>query len=496
MNAVMSVIKTGVTTGGLFILYRFLLDTIGVKQLGIWSLVLATTSVTQIASFGLSGSVVKFVAKYIARGEKENASKVVQTATISVAVFVGFILLIGYPFFRILLRFLVPSKFLPLTLSILPYAILSLWLMVITGILQSGIDGCHRIDLESVLGMIGVILHLVFCFLLVPMYGLKGVAYARVLDNFLILFASWFLLRRYLPLPLFLPYKWNKSFFKEIIGYGLNFQLISFTSMFYDPVTKALLSKFGGLSMVGYYGMANKIIQHLRAFLPSATYSLVPTVAELKEKTPQKIKFIYLSSYRLLFYIALPLYSWVILCAPFISKLWIGYYQPTFVFFTILLAIGWFMNILNVPAYFVYLGIGELRWNVISHISTAVLNTGLGFVLGKLYGGFGVVTGWILSLILGSSIVYLSYHIKYKIPFIELLPYKSRMIGLVCILSILFEFLIITHCKINYFINAILLNIVNPVVFSVIVLIFLWFHPMRRRVLVWIKILVKQRGEV
>lgn len=489
----MAVIRTGVSTIGFFILYRFLLDTIGVKQLGIWSLVLATTSVTQIASFGLSGSVVKFVAKYIAREEKENASKVVQTATISVAVFVGFILLIGYPFFRILLRFLVPSKFLPLTLSILPYAILSLWLMVITGILQSGIDGCHRIDLESVLGMIGIILHLVFCFLLVPMYGLKGVAYARVMDNFLILFASWFLLRRYLPLPLFLPYKWNKSLFKEIIGYGLNFQLISFTSMFYDPVTKALLSKFGGLSMVGYYGMANKIIQQLRALLPSATYALVPTVAELKEKTPHKIKFIYLSSYRLLFYIALPLYSWVILCAPFISKLWIGYYQPTFVFFTILLAIGWFMNILNIPAYFVYLGIGELRWNIMSHLSIALLNAGLGFILGRFYGGFGVVTGWILSLILGSSIVYLSYHIRYKIPFNELFPYKSRIVGLVCLLSILFEFLIFTFSQISYSTNTILLNFVNSIFFSVIIFIFLWFHPMRKQVLSWIRVLVKQK---
>jgi len=61
INAIMSVVQIVVIGIVLFILYRFLLNTIGVEQLGIWSLVLATTSVTQIASFGLSGSVVKFV---------------------------------------------------------------------------------------------------------------------------------------------------------------------------------------------------------------------------------------------------------------------------------------------------------------------------------------------------------------------------------------------------------------------------------------------------
>ena len=76
LNAIMSFIQIMVISGVLFILYKFLLNTIGVEQLGIWSLVLATTAVTQIANLGLSGSVVKYVAKYIARKENhKTASK-------------------------------------------------------------------------------------------------------------------------------------------------------------------------------------------------------------------------------------------------------------------------------------------------------------------------------------------------------------------------------------------------------------------------------------
>ncbi len=79
INAFMSIVQIIIISAVLFILYKFLLNTIGVEQLGIWSLVLATTSVSQIASFGLSGSVVKFVAKYIAKEDEKSVSEVIQT---------------------------------------------------------------------------------------------------------------------------------------------------------------------------------------------------------------------------------------------------------------------------------------------------------------------------------------------------------------------------------------------------------------------------------
>ena len=98
INATMSIVQIILVSGVFFFLYRFLLKTIGVEQLGIWSLVLATTSITQVVNFGLSGSVVKFVAKYAARGEDRNISAVIQTAAISLGLITGFLLLAGFPF--------------------------------------------------------------------------------------------------------------------------------------------------------------------------------------------------------------------------------------------------------------------------------------------------------------------------------------------------------------------------------------------------------------
>ena len=484
INAIMSVTQIVVISGVLFVLYRFLLATIGVEQLGIWSLVLATTSVTQIANLGLSGSVVKFVAKYIARGEDENISRVIQTAALSVAAFVGFVLLIAYPVAKWVLWLVIADESLPIALSVLPYALLALWLMIVTSIFQAGLDGYQRIDIRSLLLMGGAAFHLLLCFILAPTYGLIGVAYARVIQNITVLFSSWLLLKGYLPLLPIFPYKWDKGIFKEIVRYGINFQIISITAMFYDPITKALLSKFGGLSMVGYYEMASRMVQQFRALIVSANQVLVPVIADLKEKTPEKIRPAYLLSYQVLFYLALPLYSLIIICIPIISELWIGYYENIFVIFGTLLAIGWFLNTLNVPAYFVNLGIGELRWNLISHIAIALLNTGLGFLLGAFFEGIGVVVAWVVSLALGSSIIYISYHIRHGIPLIELVPKSSRIIIVACLIGMLSTFII--QYKLNHIFNTIALNSIITFSFSIIVLIPFWLHPMRKRLMKWI----------
>jgi O-antigen/teichoic acid export membrane protein len=398
---------------------------------------------------------------------------------------VGIILIIGYPVAKFLLGLVISREFLPSAHAILPHTFLAFWFLMITSIFQAGLDGYQRIDLRSLLLMGGAAVHLLLCFILAPRYGLIGVAYARVIQNIMIFLSSWFLLKRFLVLIPIFYYRWDKGIFKEMIGYSISFQTISVTTMFYDPITKGLLSKFGGISMVGFYEMASRMIQQFRSLIVSANQVLVPAVADLKEKTPEKIKSVYLDSYQLLFYLALPLYTFIIVSTPIISELWIGRYETVFVTFTTWLAIGWFFNTLNAPAYFINLGIGDLRCNVISHIAVGILNAGLGIILGMFYNGSGVVIAWVLSLALGSSIVYISYHLSHKIPLIQLLPKESNMIIITSIICILIARIVLN--MFGYNLNPISYNnIIITTVLSMILFITLWFHPMRKRLKDWI----------
>lgn len=485
INAFMSIVQIILVSGVLFFLYRFLLRTIGVEQLGIWSLVLATTSVTQVANLGLSGSVVKFVAKYVARGEDKNVSGVIQTAAISLAIIVGIVLLLGYPFIKWILALVVPEGSIVSAIKILPYALLSLWLTMITSVFQSGLDGFQRIYIRNILTMSGSIFYAVLCYILAPKNGLIGLAYAQIINNSIMLMASWILIKRFLPVLPVIPYQWNRALFKEIISYGINFQVVSITTMFYDPTTKALLSKFGGLQMVGYYEMANKMVQQFRALIISANQVLVPSIADLQEKNPERIRSVYLTNYELIFYLALPLYTLIIIGTPLISELWLGHYEKIFIIFGLMLSIGNFLNTLAGPSYFANLGTGNLRWNVIGHITIAILNAGLGVILGSLFNGYGVAIAWVTALALGSAVIYVAYHLNNKIPLEELFPKNSR--AMTAFYAIILLIYLMIQPKVNQNQDAITFNILLSTVSLFIILIPLYLHPMRKRLMGWVR---------
>jgi O-antigen/teichoic acid export membrane protein len=298
------------------------------------------------------------------------------------------------------------------------------------------------------------------------------------------LVGSWVILKRCLPLLPDIPHRWNRRTFGEMLGYGFNFQVATICQMLYDPVTKSLLSKFGGLEMTGLYEMASRMIMQLRSLPVAANQVLVPAIADLMEKSPEVIGRVYKDSYRLLFYVTLPIFSAAIAFAPLISQLWIGYYEPIFVLFVTVLAVGWFLNTLSSPVYFANLGTGELHWNTIGYLIMAVLNIASGWVLGSLFGGIGVVVAWVCSLVIGSLVIPVSYHYRHQIPMFELMPRENGGIGVGSAAGLSISLLLYYH-MVDQLPPLVLATIVGSV-FSAIMIIPVWLHPMRKRSLGWI----------
>lgn len=479
INAITSIGHVVVIGGLFFLLYRYLLATLGVEHFGVWVIVMAATSVTRISDLGLSTSVVKFVARYVARGDRDTAAAVVQTAVLSVAGSTAVVLAIGFPLAQLLLRAAAPEGALGVAEAILPFAVLSLWITLLTGILLGGLDGCQRIDLRNIVLVGSQALHLVAAVLLVPRFALMGLAYAQVLQAVITLGVTWPLLRRQLPRLSLSGSRWRRDLFREMIGYGLNVGVGSVANLLYDPTTKILLAKFGGLAMTGYYELASRLISQCRALIVSTNQVLIPVFADLHETSPGRIRALYRDSYRLLLYVGLPFFTAVIAVLPIVSEIWIGRYEAAFVVFATLLAVGWFLNTLNIPAYLANLGTGDLRSNTTANVLIAVLNAALGFSLGSAFGGTGVVVGWALALASGGGIVAVSYHRRNQIPLRELVPGESGVLAAagvagaaICVLMYSTVLAAGGAWVATAFILAIcvLINIVP-----------IWIHPMRKQ---------------
>lgn len=483
VNAMTSFGQVLVVGASLFFLYRYLLQTIGVEQLGIWSVVLAMSSTASIIRKGISGSAVKYVAQYLARGEEETVVKVVQTTAISIAVFAGAALFLTYPVIKWILGLVLPADRLGLAIAVLPYALLSFWLLLVGSSYYAALDGYQRTDLRSWTLMISSVLLLMLAYVLVPSHGLMGLACAQVAQSAFVLVFSWMLLKvRLRALPV-VPYRWDRGLFKEMVGYAFNLQVINILQTLTEPLTKALLTKFGGVAMTGYYEMASRMVVQFRSLIVSANQVMVPTIADLHEKGLDILQDVYRKSYRLILYVSLPFFSIIAILTPSISYIWIGHYESSFVIFAYILISGWFINTMISPSYFSNLGVGEVKWNTMGHIVIAILNVVLCFGLGSLFSGTGVVVGWVVALDIGSLLITYLYHKRYVISFSELFPKDYVLLAIASVLGLVASF------SAHYF----LLNKVNILIntggmvciYVCFVVGPLWFHPMRKILSDW-----------
>lgn len=478
VNALMSSVQVVVTAVTYLFLYRYLLESIGDQLAGVWALVLSWTTVMSAADLGLSGGSVKFVSKYRARSDARRVVQVVETSVLTAAAILLAVLPAVYPLMAHLLPLVVePVVHVGDALAVLPYAFVSFWLTSVGGIVQSCIDGTQRVYVRNFLVMASSLLYLGLALFFVPRAGLIGLAQAQVLQAAVVVAGAWLSLRFLIPgLPV-IPFRWSRPVFKEMLGYSVNFQAVSIARMLFQPVTKSLISKFGGLGAVFYFEMAHKLVFQLRALVVMAHQSLVPTIAHWHETSKERVQALYRSSFRILVFLVaagLPLFVGL---TPVISKLWIGAYNATFVAFAVLLSVSWFLNILVNPAYFGYMGIGRMRWNVGAHVVIAVINVGLGIFLGMRYGGMGVVVAYSVAVLVGSTVPLIAYHIEYDIRWQDLVDRHSAFLvtaGLAGMAMIL-----LIQNAIGGRISPWLIVVILPLAYALVVGLPAWNHPVR-----------------
>jgi O-antigen/teichoic acid export membrane protein len=482
-NAATTMIQVIGSAGMLFILYRFLIRTIGIEKLGIWSLVLATTSVVTLANQGFSTSIVKFVAKYAALDRAERVRSLIETAILTIGATLAILCVGLYPVAHWGLKLILPAGRLSEAAALLPFAFVSLWINIVGSILLAGLAGYELIAYRNYVVLGGSALYLLLTMAWVPRFGLLGLAYAQTTNAALCFLATWFLLRRTIPELALIPRRWDRKLFREMCRYGVHFQFITVSQAVREPVTKALLAKFGGLAMTGFYDMASRWVFTFRELIVQANLVLVPTISGLREKNPDAIPRIYRESYRLIFFLAVPTFAFLVAVSPIVSRIWLGRYEPIFVSFVALLAIGWLVNVVSNPAYVVDLATGALRWVSIGCAVTGILNPTIGYFAGRYFGGVAVVAVSTFSLVVGYAIVLGAYHVENRIPFHALVPTDS--LGIVSASAAGLVIFLPYFCEGIRALSSVQAVSCVALALGTMMVLPMWLHPMRKRLMGW-----------
>lgn len=398
-----------------FFLYKYLVTAVGIQQLGVWSLVIATISVGAVANTALSESVIRFVAIYSAKNDWENVSKVLMTSCYVLCVLLLVFLLIIYAASYYLLQFVVDNKFLLLARSLLPFGLLAFWINGVASAFLSFFEGMRLAYIKNTVLAVCVMVFYVGSRLMVPRFGLIGVVYAQILQSVILFILSAILVYIKSPYFSFKPLKLRSGLFKEIMGFSMNIQVVSIITILYEPVTKYFLARYGSISFVGFYEMGNRLVLQARSLIISATQVLVPNMTIEAEKSLEALAVIYQKVFSIVSATGTCMFAGIIIFLPYISVFWIGHFEPVFIWATIILGISWYINIISSPVYFVNYATNSLKINVNGQLIMAVLNPCLCFVLGLLAGSYYVIIGWGASLVCGSLYTLIKSHKKYNI---------------------------------------------------------------------------------
>ena len=446
-----------------------------------------------MSNLGMTGAIVKYIADYDAVNDRTGISLALQTAVISVAASCLVFVALLYPIAKRYFRFSLQGSACLEALSILPLALGSFWVSLVTSIYQGALYGCQLIVHRNSILVADSVSYLALALLLAPHYGLMGLACARLAQNFLTLVVSIVVLRKRVHTVPLIPRSWSKALFKRMFVYATNFQIIALLVMLADPVTKGFLSKYGNVSMVAYYEMANKLVQTFRSFMVNANQTLVPVFANISQLDPKKILQTYLTSYRYIFYLAVPGFSLLAVSAPLVSKIWIGHFESVFIWSTTLLACGWMINTLSVPAYYADMGTGRMKYNVISHLVMTSANLLLILTTGRYSEGLGVVLGWSISVALAGCVLNTFYYRRNGIRFAAAVPNESRLLFSLCLFGLLVAWELWRHSSVVKSLMLPLLTTTSSLeygVASVMVACFLitigvpmWNHYLRRELI-------------
>jgi O-antigen/teichoic acid export membrane protein len=435
-NAMAATANVAVGSLLVFLLYWVLLQHLGSETLGAWSLLISSVSAARLSELGMAGAATRFIAVARARGELEHAASVAETITTTLLLLGMLGALLAHLLLPLLLARFLHGAQLEAALQALPWALAAFAIGLAGNVVQSALDGCQRVDLRVWVSLAGQLALLAAATLLATPFGLKGVAIAQILQSVVVLVGGWTLLRSQLSgLPL-LPRRWSYATFRRILGYSALFQFNNLLLLLLDPLVKFMLARFGGLSATAYFEMANQLVQRLRQLPVAVAQVLVPAMTQAEVEGSGRVRELYLRGYRTIFAAAVPIFCLATMLVPAISSIWIGHEEVLFTGMMWICIAGWAPSTVGTPAYYGNVGTGALASNAVGHMLTNLIAFLLGWLGGREWGAFGVVTGYSIGIVAGGLFVQVDFMRRLGLGMNTLVPVESRWLLVLSLLAI------------------------------------------------------------
>ena len=403
-NGLFSALQSLTTIVCVFLSYRILIAEAGLSGLGLWSLLMMFAGMAQ--TFDVSGASA--LARSVARHEHETPearlAEVVHTVLLTSCAINAVLMLVLLAAAPAAIDALVAPESKGAAFALLPWvAVIVLTLPLSVGV-AAAIDGTGRADQRAQLMAGAAVAGLAVAWIAIPMLGLVGLAIAQLCQQGLVVAGGWILLRRHVPGLGFAPRRWRRSVFLKTTGYAVRLNTAGVLVLLFDPLVKFCLNAIGGLSALGIYELASRLVVQIRALVIGATTPLIPAFAASAALDQHRFDSLLGRSMNFASLAAPGVAVATLAAAPIMSIVILGSISVPLLQATAVLALGWSLNILSLPLYLAAQAGGLLRWNMMSHVVQSIAVVLATVLIVPVLSTNGVLIGVSAGLVLGAAV--------------------------------------------------------------------------------------------
>lgn len=429
-NSLFNLLRTVITVPITLLLMPYIIRHLGKEEFGIWALVGVISSYAQLSDFGITESLIKFMAEFKAREDTLRLNQLINTA-LTLYVIISIII---SPLFVFILPFVagkilnIPGELQVKAIYVFTIAVVLFFVNMLMGVFNSLIIGFQRMGHSNLINLVSTVM--MACgtiFFLESGFGLVGLIYNNVLVTVLVIFLN-LRVARYLFKPMRInPFVFfSKEMCNNIFHFSWKIQVSNLAVLMILQIDRVLLSHFVGLASVSYYEVANRIASQARALVATVFNPIAPASSELQANDEkEKLAGLYRRSFKYMAISAVPFSILIIALAHPFVRTWIGPgYEVSAVTMQLLMA-AYMVNLLTGPGSWILNGINKPHISMRSSLVAGVTNLVLCLLLVRWIGYYGIIIGIFSSLF--TSALYFIWMVHKNIEGIEWSIYRRAL---------------------------------------------------------------------
>lgn len=411
----------------LLISYPIYLRYLGIELYGLWAILAAVINFTAIGNLGIDIAITKYVSEEYGRKNKSGIERYFSTAIISLLISSILMCIVLIPSRAFIIGVLnIPDKYISIANVLFIYIVVLSVSIFFVKVIDGALRGVGRVDLANYYNLGAKAVSVTTALILLNFgYGIWSLFWGQVLLYILVGSLAFFTIYKKLGTSFFSISSFDLKCLKKIVGFGGTMTASSLISMFMIPFNKVVISRYIGLVEVSYFEIATKAVSQIKSVFTLGIKAIMPEISRLSvafKESKIKIDNVLKKAMRLVSYLGIPVFILFFFLASFLLRLWLSsQYTPEIGNAFRIILVGSAVNLLSVPSFYLFMGIGKVKYCFIAYMVQSVLNAvviSVFIILGSI-NFYLIVSIYSLSIAVSAILLIVLFLIYRRVNFIK-----------------------------------------------------------------------------